>query len=198
MEGGEGAGKSTNARFIKAWLETRGRDVVLTREPGGSPLAEAIREIVLHQWHEGLPDVTEVLLMFAARAAHLKNIIYPALDAGKDVVCDRFVDSSYAYQGAGKGFPVEQIRQLEQMVMPDLQPTLTIIFDLEPSIGIERTQKRGVQNRFEAESLEYMRRVRMMFLARADANPERYAVVDAGRALNLVQADLHAVLEHRL
>lgn len=198
LEGGEGAGKSTNARFIQAWLQQQGRDVILTREPGGSPLAEAIREVVLRDWAEHLPDVTEVLLMFAARAAHLNNIIFPALDAGKDVVCDRFVDSSYAYQGGGKEFPMAQIEQLEKMVMPDFQPTLTVVFDLDPALGIERTQRRGEQNRFEAESFAFMSRVREIFLLRAKASPQRYAVVNAGRTLDAVQTDLRAILEQRL
>jgi dTMP kinase len=198
LEGGEGAGKSTNARVIKSWLEQQGREVVLTREPGGSPLAEAIREVVLSDWTEGLPGVTEVLLMFAARAAHLHHTILPALTAGKDVVCDRFVDSSYAYQSAGKGFPTDKVAQLEQMVMPGFQPTLTLIFDLDPAIGLERTQQRGQQNRFEAESLTYMQRVRNAFLARAQAEPGRYAIIDAARPLDAVQSDLIKILEQRL
>ena len=198
LEGGEGAGKSTNAHFIKSWLEARGREVVLTREPGGSPLAEAIRAVVLREWSEGLPGVTEVLLMFAARAAHLNHTILPALAADKDVVCDRFVDSSYAYQSAGKGFPQAQVAQLEQMVMPGFQPALTLIFDLDPTLGLQRTQQRGEQNRFEAESLAYMQRVRNLFLSRAQAAPQRYAVLDAARTLDAVQSDLKKILEQRL
>ena len=198
LEGGEGAGKSTNARFIKDWLEARGREVILTREPGGSPLAESIREIVLRDWSEGLTDMTEVLLMFAARSAHLHHTILPALNAGKDVVCDRFVDSSYAYQSAGKGFPEEQLRQLEQIVMRGLQPTLTLIFDLDPALGLQRTEQRGDQNRFETESLSYRQRVREMFLVRSRAAPHRYAVLDAGRSLKAVQADLEKILGQRL
>lgn len=198
LEGGEGAGKSTNARFIKAWLEDQGREVVLTREPGGSPLAEAIREVVLKDWNEGLSSTTEVLLMFAARAAHLNHTILPALKEGKDVVCDRFVDSSYAYQCAGNGFSETQMSQLVQMVMPGIQPTLTIIFDLDPVLGIQRTQQRGGQNRFEAASLAYMQRVRAMYLARATASPQSYAVLDAGRMLDVVQNELKIILERLL
>jgi dTMP kinase len=198
LEGGEGAGKSTNARFIKGWLETRGREVILTREPGGSPLAEAIREVVLRDWAEGLTDMTEVLLMFAARSAHLHHTVLPALNADKDVVCDRFVDSSYAYQCAGKGFPEAQLRQLEQIVMRGLQPALTLIFDLDPVLGLQRTEQRGNQNRFEAESLAYRQRVREMFLVRSRAMPQRYAVLNAGRPLQAVQADLEKILEQRL
>lgn len=198
LEGGEGAGKSTNARFIQAWLQQRGRDVLLTREPGGSPLAEAIREVVLRDWAERLPDVSEVLLMFAARAVHLNNIILPALNAGKDVVCDRFVDSSYAYQGGGKGFPMTYIEQLERMVMPHFQPTLTLVFDLDPVFGVERTRRRGEQNRFESESRAFMNRVREIFLLRARTIPRRYAVIDAGQSLDLVQSDLRKILEQHL
>lgn len=198
LEGGEGAGKSTNARYIQLWLRQRGRDVVITREPGGSPLAESIREIVLRDWTEHVPAVTEVLLMFAARAAHLKSTIIPALDAGKDVICDRFIDSSYAYQGGGKGIPMADIEQLERMVMPDVQPALTLVFDLDPVHGIERTLRRGEQNRFEAESIAYMQRVREVFLKRARALSARYAIIDAGLPLDRVQTDLLKVLEERL
>src|SRR3569623_13255 len=125
LEGGEGAGKSTNARFIKAWLEQCGREVIMTREPGGSPLAEAIRGVVLQSWAEGMPQLTEALLMFSARSAHLEATVLPALEAGKDVICDRFVDSSYAYQGAGNGFPIAKLQALEEMVLGNLRPDLT-------------------------------------------------------------------------
>jgi len=198
LEGGEGAGKSTNARYIKAWLEQRGREVILTREPGGSPLAESVREVVLKKWAEGMPPLTEALLMFAARSAHLHNTILPALNAGRDVICDRFVDSSYAYQGAGNGFSLEQLQTLEAMVLGDFKPDLTIVFDLDPNIGLQRARSRGEQNRFEDETLAFMQRVRTAFLDRAKIQPTRYAVLNAGRDLEATQADLLKILESRL
>jgi dTMP kinase len=198
LEGGEGAGKSTNARFIRAWLEQRGREVVMTREPGGSPLAEAIREVVLKPWAEGMPPLTEALLMFAARSAHLEATVLPALAAGKDVICDRFVDSSYAYQGAGNGFSIPKLQALEAMVLGELRPDLTIVFDLDPAVGLQRARSRGEQNRFEDETLTFMQRVRQAFLDRAQAQPARYVVLDAGHDLEATQSALLKILEARL
>ncbi|MES2488473.1 MAG: dTMP kinase [Pseudomonadota bacterium] len=198
LEGGEGAGKSTNARFIKAWLEQRGREVVMTREPGGSPLAEAIRGVVLASWSEGMPPLTEALLMFAARSAHLQATVLPALEAGKDVICDRFVDSSYAYQGAGNGFSLSKLQALEEMVLGDFRPDLTIVFDLDPSAGLQRARSRGDVNRFEDETVAFMQRVREAFLQRAKAEPARYAILNAENELETVQADLSKILESRV
>jgi dTMP kinase len=198
LEGGEGAGKSTNARFIKAWLEQRGREVILTREPGGSPLAEAIRGVVLQSWTEGMPQLTEALLMFSARSAHLEATVLPALEAGRDVICDRFVDSSYAYQGAGNGFSIAKLQALEEMVLGELRPDLTIVFDLDPETGLQRARSRGEQNRFEDETLAFMQRVRQAFLDRAKAQPARYAVLDAGNDLAVTQSALIKILESRL
>ena len=201
LEGGEGAGKSTIARWIKAWLEQQGRKVVLTREPGGSPQAEVIRELILRAAPEGQPPMsaqTELLLMFAARAAHLRDLILPALAAGTDVVCDRFVDSSYAYQGAGKGVPAAQLAALERMVLGKLKPDLTLIFDLSPEKGLARARSRGEQNRFEDETLAFMKKVRSAFLKRARAAPGRYAVVDAAQPVEKVQAKLAKILGERL
>lgn len=198
LEGGEGAGKSTHARGIKAWLEGRGREVLLTREPGGSPLAEGIRELILRQWPEGMDAVTEALLMFAARAAHVRTLVRPALEQGKDVVCDRFVDASYAYQGAGRGLGDERIAALERLSLDGLRPDLVLILDLDPQAGLARARSRGVENRFEGESLEFMHRVRACYLRRAQAEPARYAVIDASPALGEVEAALQRALEARL
>lgn len=198
LEGGEGAGKSTQARAIRDWLQSRGREVVLTREPGGSPLAEAVRELVLRDWAEGIDVNTEVLLMFAARAAHLKQTIEPALAAGRDVICDRFVDSSYAYQGAGKGLAAHHLQALEALVLGDFRPDLTLLLDLPPQLGLARAHHRGEANRFEAESLAFMQRVRDCFLARAQAAPQRYVVIDAAQELPDVTAQILRALEHRL
>lgn len=198
LEGGEGAGKSTAVQFIAQWLTERGRQVVTTREPGGSALAESIRSVVLDQWQEGMPIATEVLLMYAARAAHVQNMILPALNAGSDVICDRFTDSTHAYQGHGHGFPEQYLQKLDEMVLQKIEPDLTIIFDLDPSIGLERTVRRGTQNRFEMETREFMSRVREGFLHRAQEKPDRYAIVDAGLALEAVQSSLARVLERLL
>lgn len=198
LEGGEGAGKSTQAAFIRDWLQARGREVVMTREPGGSPLAERIRELVLADWAEGVSPETEVLLMFAARAAHVRATIEPALAAGRDVVCDRFVDSSYAYQGAGKGVATEHLQALEALVLKDLRPDLVLVLDLPPETGLARARRRGEANRFEDESLAFMRRLREAFLQRAAADPQRYAVIDASCDLAAVQADLARILGDRL
>lgn len=198
LEGGEGAGKSTHIRSVRAWLEQRGREVVQTREPGGSPLAEAIRGVVLGDWPEGIDTATETLLIFAARAAHLHALIRPALAQGKDVVCDRFVDASYAYQGAARGLGTDAIAMLERFTLDSLRPDLVLLLDLDPALGLQRAKRRGEENRFEAETLDFMARVRAEYLRRAAAEPARYAVVDAAQPLPQVAADLQRVLEVRL
>lgn len=198
LEGGEGAGKSTQLKFIARWLEERGRIVVQTREPGGSPLAEAIRGIVLGDWAEGVNAQTELLLMFAARAAHVSHRIEPALARGDDVVCDRFVDASWAYQGAGRGVAPQHLKVLEHLVLHDLRPDLTIVFDLSPEIGLARVKNRGDSNRFESENLAFMARVRDAYLERAKSDAVRYAVLDASHPLHEVQAALGRVLSARL
>lgn len=198
LEGGEGAGKSTQARHIAGWLRARGRIVVTTREPGGSPLAEAIRGLVLGDWAEGVSAQTEVLLMFAARAAHLAATIEPALAQGQDVVCDRFVDASWAYQGAGRGVDPRHLCALEDLVLCDLRPDLTLVFDLDPALGLARAKGRGSVNRFEAETLAFMARVRQAYLDRAAAQPARYAVIDAASAQAQVSRDVEQVLAARM
>lgn len=198
LEGGEGAGKSTAAQFIRDWLLAQGRSVTLTREPGGSPLAEAIRSVVLGNWVEGVPAEAEVLLMFAARAAHLNATIWPALARGEDVICDRFVDASWAYQGEGRGVPAERLMELESYVLKGFVPQLTLLFDLDPELGLRRANRRGNTNRFEAEAMVFQERVRAAYLQRAFAAPERYAVIDASAPLVEVQAAIVAVLSQRL
>jgi len=195
LEGGEGGGKSTQARRLRAHLEGAGRRVLLTREPGGSPLAEAIRALVLGSWPEGVDATTELLLIFAARAAHLQATIRPALEAGIDVICDRFVDASYAYQGAGRGLGAAPVALLEQLVLGDLRPDCVLVLDVAPELGMQRIAERGDNNRFDAESIAFMQRVRAAYLARAAAAPERYAVIDASRAVDAVAAELVAIVE---
>ena len=198
LEGGEGAGKSTHARFICDWLEARGRQTVLTREPGGSPLAEGIRELVLRRWDEGVSAETELLLMFAARAAHLRTTVLPTLAAGRDVVCDRFLDATYAYQGAGRGVREVEIDRLAKLVLKTLRPDLILLLDVAPAIGLQRTKSRGAGNRFDEEALSFQKKVRRMYLRRARREPKRYAIVDANRAVAAIQTDLTRVLEKRL
>lgn len=198
LEGGEGGGKSTQALRVCDWLRARGRSVVQTREPGGTELAEAIRGLVLRQWDEGISPAAELLLMFAARAAHVHGKIEPQLAAGSDVVCDRFIDSSYAYQGAGQGVDVQHLRALEALVLPTLRPDLTLVLDLPPAQGLARARRRGDANRFEDETLAFMQRVRQTFLDRAAADPARCAVIDASGDVDRVFARIVAVLEQRL
>lgn len=195
LEGGEGAGKSTHAPLVVRWLEARGRRVVATREPGGSPLAEAIRGLVLQRWDEGIDGTTELLLMFAARAAHLHATVRPALTAGRDVVCDRFLDATYAYQGAGRGLREPHIDALAEIVLGRLRPDLVIVLDLDPDTAAQRVGDRGHANRFDQEAREFQARVRRAYLRRAERDPKRYAVVDAARDRAAVQRDIERALE---
>jgi dTMP kinase len=195
LEGGEGAGKSTHAKYVRDRLAADGRRVVQTREPGGSPLAEAIRELVLRDWPEGVDGATELLLMFAARAAHLHALIRPALAAGQDVVCDRFVDATYAYQGAGRGLREKDIDLLAALVLARLRPDLVIVLDIDPAAGARRVQGRGASNRFDAEARAFQQRVRRAYLRRARREPKRYAVIDADRSRDAVQADIDRALD---
>ncbi|MDR6235900.1 dTMP kinase [Pseudomonas oryzihabitans] len=201
LEGPEGAGKSTNRDYLAELLGGSGREVVLTREPGGTPLAERIREILLTPAAEPMAVDTELLLMFAARAQHLAQVVRPALARGALVLCDRFVDATYAYQGGGRGVPVERIATLEAFVLGDLQPDLTLVFDLPVEIGLARAARRGALDRFEQEQRAFFEAVRQTYLQRAQAKPERYSIIDASRTLAEVQADLRALvarLESRL
>jgi dTMP kinase len=194
LEGPEGAGKSTNRDYLAELLGASGREVVLTREPGGTPLAERIREILLAPAAEPMAVDTELLLMFAARAQHLAQVVRPALARGALVLCDRFVDATYAYQGGGRGVPVERIATLESFVLGDLQPDLTLVFDLPVEIGLARAARRGALDRFEQEQRAFFEAVRQTYLQRAQAVPERYRIIDASRSLAEVQADLRALV----
>ncbi len=198
MEGAEGVGKSTNIEFITQYLEQRGIDYVLTREPGGTQLGEKIRELLLAVHEESMSELTELLLVFAARAQHLDKIIEPALAAGKWVVCDRFTDATFAYQGAGRGLSMETIGELESMVQGELRPDLTLILDLDPEIGMQRASNRGELDRFEREQMSFFRHVRQGYLDIAQAEPERCTVIDAAKSLKDVKLDLLAALEQGL
>jgi dTMP kinase len=194
LEGPEGAGKSTNREYLADRLREHGVDVLLTREPGGTPLAERIRELLLDPSDEPMAADTELLLVFAARAQHLQQVIHPALARGCVVLCDRFTDATYAYQGGGRGLPIERIAQLEQFVQGELRPDLTLIFDLPIETGLARAAARGRLDRFEQEGRSFFDAVRQAYLQRAEQAPQRYRVLDAGQTLAQVQTDIDALL----
>ena len=196
LEGIEGAGKSTLARFILAWLQTRSIGAVLTREPGGTPLAERVRELVLTPDGETIPPAAETLLMFAARSIHLANLIRPALARGEWVICDRFTDATRAYQGGGRGLDPASIESLATLVHADLKPDLTLLLDLPVPLGLARAHaRRGQTDRFEQERGPFFERVRAAYLAVARAEPERFCIVDAGQDLSQVQGTVAQALE---
>lgn len=198
LEGGEGAGKSTQAKLLCEWLEAQGIQAERTREPGGTPVAEAIRLILLEQHEESIPAAAELLLMFAARSAHVENRIKPALVSGRWVVCDRFVDASYAYQGAGRGLPIEAIQNLEQLVLGPLLPNLVLLLDLPAEVGLQRTTGRDVQDRFEQEELAFFAKVRQGYLERAKAQPRRMQIIDAAQSEADVQKQIQEVVQQQL
>lgn len=195
IEGTEGVGKTTNIEFIHSLLREVGREVVLTREPGGTPIGEEVRELLLGHKHDGMSDDTELLLMFAARAEHLDKVIRPALEAGKDVLCDRFTDATYAYQGGGRGIAQEHIAVLENWVQGELRPDLTLLLDVPVAIGLQRAGQRSAPDRFEKEKHEFFERVRQMYLQRARAESQRYRIIDASQPLDAVQAQIRAALQ---
>ncbi|MEA3301276.1 MAG: dTMP kinase [Pseudomonadota bacterium] len=195
LEGGEGVGKTTNRQFIEAWLGARGIPVVATREPGGTPYAEKIRGLLLDHQAEAVDPMAELLLIFAARAQHLAGVIRPALARGAWVLCDRFTDATYAYQGGGRQLGMAPIAALETLVQGSLRPDLTLVLDIDPAVGMSRAGERGELDRFEVEKLAFFDRVRDTYLALAAANPGRYRVVDAALPLPEVQRHIAAALE---
>jgi len=190
VEGIEGAGKSTCMRVLAALAAERGIELLQTREPGGTALGEELRTLLLGHRHSGMGDDTELLLMFAARAEHLHQIILPALKRGHWVLCDRFTDATSAYQGFGRGIQRERIRVLENWVQGELRPDLTILLDLPVDLGLERAGKRSEPDRFEREAQAFFERVRQGYLEMAHTEPGRYRVVDAARALEQVSNDI--------
>ncbi|MBD2837436.1 dTMP kinase [Pseudomonas sp. JM0905a] len=198
LEGPEGAGKSTNREYLAERLRSHGIEVVLTREPGGTPLAERIRELLLTPSDETMGVDTELLLVFAARAQHLEGVIKPALSRGAVVLCDRFTDATYAYQGGGRGLPEVRIALLENFVQGDLRPDLTLVFDLPVEVGLTRAAARGRLDRFEQEQRSFFEAVRQTYLQRAQAAADRYKVIDASLPLAEVQANLDKLLPELL
>lgn len=187
FEGGEGVGKSTNLAFARDFLRERGLTVVLTREPGGTALAEQIRQLLLQPAEERVSDLAELLLVFAARAQHLEEVIRPALARGDWVLCDRFTDATFAYQGYGRGLGRERIEQLQALVHPDLQPDLTILLDIDIAEGLARARERGDLDRIELEQASFFEAVRRGYLELAKQEPHRFAIVDASPPLATVQ-----------
>jgi len=194
FEGIEGAGKSCQIAPLAERLRARGLAVVTTREPGGSPIAERIRALLLDRGCTGMDATAELLLVFAARAEHLARVIAPALAAGTWVLCDRFTDATYAYQGGGRGIPASRIAVLEDLVQGDLRPDLTLVFDLPPELGLERARGRGEPDRFETERLGFFTAARAVYRGRAAACPGRYRVLDASRPLGEVTAAVARII----
>ena len=195
LEGCEGVGKSTNLQFIKGLLLERQIDVIVTREPGGTELAEQIRHLLLAKHHENITPEAELLLMFAARSQHIHHVILPALRQGQWVLCDRFTDATFAYQGGGREMDNNTIAWLEQTVQGDLRPDLTLLLDASVETGMQRAQNRGLLDRFESERLEFFQRVRQAYLQRAKQNPDRYTIIDASLPLPEVQAQIRQTLD---
>jgi dTMP kinase len=202
VEGGEGVGKSTQISALAQLLRARGLEVLVTREPGGTPRAERIRALLLETSEEPMPVSCELLLMFAARATHVENLIRPALARGAWVVCDRFTDASYAYQGAGRGVPSEEIAALERLVQRELRPDLTLLLDTPLAVSSARAAARnnhaGSADRFEQEQRGFFERVRQAYLERARLEPDRFVVIDAAGSREAVQRAIQAAVEARL
>ncbi|PCC97785.1 dTMP kinase [Halopseudomonas pelagia] len=198
FEGPEGAGKSTNLQVFAQALSAAGCQPLLTREPGGTPVAERIRDVLLSHHEERMCSDAELLLMFAARAQHLHALIKPALDAGRVVISDRFTDATYAYQGGGRGIPVERIASLETWVQGELRPDITVIFDVPVEVGMARARARSELDRFEVEEQSFFVAVRNTYLSRAAAEPQRYRVIDASGDLQQVAAAMQPVINEVL
>ncbi len=195
IEGVEGVGKSTNMEFMAERIRAAGKEVLCTREPGGTPLAEKIRTILLEHGDEPVPDVAELLLFFASRSLHIENAIRPALRKGVWVLCDRFTDASRAYQGAARGLGSERIDTLAKWVHGDLNPHTTLLLDAPAEVGMRRAQKRGATDRLESEQMSFYNAVRARYLLLAKNEPARFAVVDASKTLLEVQTQIADVVD---
>lgn len=193
IEGIEGVGKSTNIEHLKQAIEDHGHTVLTTREPGGTPMAERIRDFVAEHGSEPLPEVAELLLVFAARSLHVKNVIEPAIVAGTWVICDRFTDSSRAYQGGGRGLPLEYINTLADWVHRDLNPDLTILLDAPVETGMSRAGRRSAPDRWESEEFDFFARVREAYLQLAAQEPQRIIVVDAAQTMDAVRTRIASI-----
>lgn len=195
VEGIEGAGKSTCMTLVEHCIRAHGHDVLGTREPGGTPLGEALRELLLGHRHDGMSDDAELLMMFAARAEHLRTVIEPALQSGRWVLCDRFTDATYAYQGYGRGIDLTRIAALEDWVQGERRPDLTLLLDLPVELGLQRAGKRSAPDRFESQAGAFFENVRQGYLQRAAASPDRFRVIDASRPLVAVEEQIRDTIE---
>ena len=198
VEGIEGVGKTTNMEYLQQIITAAGKELVVTREPGGTPLGEAIRGLLLDPQYKGMDPDCELQLMFAARAEHLDKVIRPAIAAGRWVLCDRFTDATYAYQGGGRGLDTGKIAALEQLVQGDFRPDLTLLLDVPVEVGLERAGNRSAPDRFEQEKVGFFERVRQAYLDMAREHYGRYQVIDASRSLARVQEQLAEVLREFL
>ena len=197
IEGVEGAGKSTQLAFIKSYLTEQGKDLIVTREPGGTPLGENIRELLLSPSDDAMSIDTELLLMFAARAEHIHKVIKPALAAGKWVISDRFTDATFAYQGGGRGIETSRIESLADWTLLGLKPDLTFLFDLPVEIGQQRVLNRNQgQDRFEQEKVDFFEKIRQCYLERAEAEPKRIKTIDSSRTIAEIQQQLTVILNN--
>lgn len=198
VEGIEGVGKSTNIDVMRTAIEARGLRVLTSREPGGTPMAEQIRALLLEHGDEPVPDIAELLLIFAARSLHVNNVLRPALEQGTWVICDRFTDTSRAYQGAGRGFPLAEIDRLAGWVHPDLQPDLTVLLDAPVETGMQRAGKRSQPDRIETAKGGFFTRARECYLQLAAQEPDRFAVIDASRDIAAVRTSVRSEVERLL
>lgn len=198
FEGIEGAGKTSNLAWAAELLRASQIEVLITREPGGTPCAEAIRDLLLVEREETIAPVTELLLIFAARAQHIHQVIEPALAAGKWVLCDRFTDATYAYQGGGRGLPEAQITTLEQLVQGTLRPDRTLLFDLPVEQGLLRAGRRGALDRFEREQTDFFERIRQTYLQRQQAEPARFRLIEAGVGLDQVRERVQVLIHEAI
>ena len=194
LEGGEGAGKSTQNRRIVEWLTKQGKSILETREPGGTIVSEQIRKVLLDTRNAGLNATAELLMMFAARSQLVEEVILPALSDGKVVVCDRFADASYAYQGGGRQLGGETVEIVEKLVVKGLQPALTLLFDVPVEQGMNRVAARGEADRFEVESVRFFERVRNAYLERAAAHPQRFRIINASQDEEAVWRQVETIL----
>ncbi|RLA24144.1 MAG: dTMP kinase [Gammaproteobacteria bacterium] len=198
LEGGEGVGKTTNIAYIESLLKEQNIQVLLTREPGGTALAESIRQLLLDKEQEAIAEQAELLMMFAARAQHIKHVIKPALEQGSWVLCDRFTDATYAYQGGGRNMALSSINWLENFVQGDLRPDLTLLLDAPIQLGMQRAVQRGKLDRFESEKMAFFAQVREAYLSIAEQQSQRVKIIDATQSLDCVQKQIKQILMQHL